>query len=78
MNIQSISKNEKVTIDLSPDDLVIICNAMYCQPDEVKNKKSFCTIYSDMMMARDLCQYGHIDDFCLQNIVKCRKISSNV
>ena len=22
--------------------------------------------------ARDLCQYGHIDDFCLQNIVKCR------
>jgi hypothetical protein len=30
MNIQSISKNEKVTIDLSPDDLVMICNAIYC------------------------------------------------
>lgn len=56
MNIQSISKNEKVTIDLSPEDLVIICNAMYRQPAEVKSKKSFCTIYSDMMMARDLCQ----------------------
>ena len=56
MNIQSISKNEKVTIDLSPDDLVMICNAMYRQPDEVKNKKSFCTIYSDMMMTRDLSQ----------------------
>ena len=25
-----------------------------------------------MMMARDLCQYGHIDDFCLQNIVRYR------
>ena len=24
------------------------------------------------MMARDLCQYGHIDDFCLRNIVQCR------
>lgn len=21
-------------------------------------------------MARDLCQYGHVDDFCLHNIVK--------
>lgn len=41
MNIQSISKNEKVTIDLSPEDLVIICNAMYRQPDEVKSKKVF-------------------------------------
>lgn len=27
---------------------------------------------NDIMMTRDLCQYGHIDDFCLQNIVKCR------
>jgi len=25
-----------------------------------------------MMMARDLCQYGHVDNFCLHNIVKCR------
>jgi hypothetical protein len=41
MNIQSISKNEKVTIDLSPDDLVMICNAMYCQSNEVKSKKVF-------------------------------------
>lgn len=29
-------------------------------------------LYSDMMMARDLCRYGHVDDFCLHNIVKCR------
>lgn len=41
MNIQSISKNEKVTIDLSSDDLVMICNAIYCQPNEVKSKKVF-------------------------------------
>ena len=25
-----------------------------------------------MMMARDICQYGHVDNFCLHNIVKCR------
>ena len=29
-------------------------------------------VHSDMMMARDLCRYGHVDDFCLHNIVKCR------
>ena len=29
-------------------------------------------LYSNMIMARDLCQYGHVDDFCLHNIVRCR------
>ena len=29
------------------------------------------------MMARDLCQYGHVDNFCLSNIVKCRSSIGN-
>ena len=29
------------------------------------------------MMARDLCQYGHVDNFCLSNIVKCRNDIGN-
>ena len=73
MNIQSISKEKRtVTLELDADDLVRICNAMYSQFEAEKDKEKFLELYSDMMMVRDLCQYGHIDNFCLQNIVKCR------
>lgn len=73
MNIQTISKEKrKVTVELTADDLVTICNALYAQSDEKKHYETFMQLYSDMMMARDLCQYGHVDNFCLHNIVKCR------
>ena len=73
MNIQKILKeNREVTVELSADDLVTICNALYAQSGEKKDNNHFMQLYSDMMMARDLCQYGHIDNFCLHNIVKCR------
>ena len=73
MNIQNVSKNEsKATVELSVDDLVIICNALYPQLTENKSKENFLLLYSNMMMVRDLCQYGHVDNFCLHNIVKCR------
>lgn len=73
MNIQNISKKKRnVIVELETDDLVMICNALYSQLEEEKNREPFLQLYSDMMMVRDLCQYGHIDNFCLSNIVKCR------
>ncbi len=73
MNIQSISKRDReVTVELSADDLIIICNALYAKSKEERDNDYFMQLYSDMMMARDLCQYGHVDDFCLHNIVKSR------
>lgn len=73
MNIQNISKKKRnVIVELEADDLVMICNALYSQLEEEKNREPFLQLYSDMMMVRDLCQYGHIDNFCLSNIVKCR------
>ena len=73
MNIQSISKERRtVTLELDADDLVRICNAPPPQFESEKDKEKFLELYSDMMMVRDLCQYGHVDNFCLQNIVKCR------
>ena len=78
MNIQNISKDKReATIELSADDLVIICNALYSQLDEKKSDENFLQLYSDMMMARDICQYGHVDNFCLHNIVKCRNSVEN-
>lgn len=52
--------------------MVIICNVLYAQFEEKKNKVNFLQLYSDMMIARDLCQYDSLDNFCLRNIVKCR------
>lgn len=73
MNIQTISKEKKeVMVELTADDLRIICNALSAQLGEKKYDDIFMQLYSDMMMARDLCQYGHVDDFCLHSIVKCR------
>lgn len=73
MNIQSLSKEERrAIVELNADDSVIICNALYAQFEEKKNKGNFLQLYSDMMIARDLCQYGSLDNFCLRNIVKCR------
>ena len=70
MNIRSISKEDKkAVVALSADELVKICNALYNDnaDDVAKNQ-----LYSEMMIARDICQYGHIDDFCLDRIVECR------
>lgn len=73
MNIHSISKEKRnVIVELDANDLAIICNALYAQLIENKEKENFLQLYSDAMMARDLCQYGHVDNFCLRNIVKCR------
>lgn len=73
MNIQNISKEKRnVIVELEADDLVMICNALYSQLEEKENREPFFQLYSDMMMVRDLCQYGHIDNFCLSNIVKYR------
>lgn len=73
MNIQNISKKDKnVMVELSADELVTICNVLALQHAELKDKESYLQLYSDMALARDLCQYGHVDNFCLTDIVNCR------
>lgn len=73
MNIQSISKTDReVNITLSADELIKLCNIMHAAPEEEKEKEPFLQLYGDLIMARDLCQYGHLDDFSMKSIVKCR------
>lgn len=76
MNIQSISNKDRyVTIQFTASELITLCNAMY---NEIKNEEKvgtsfyFRQLYSDMMIARDLCQYGHIDNFGLAKIIQYR------
>lgn len=72
MNIQNISKKDRaVEIKLSADELVKICNIFY-QTEGRKKDDLYHKLYSELMIARDLCQYGHIDNFCLSEIVKNR------
>ena len=78
MDIKKLSKEERMAIvELSADDLVMICNALYGQYEEKKDNENFSRLYSDMMIARDLCQYGHIDNFCLSRINKSRNAVEN-
>lgn len=71
MNIQNISKeNKKVIVELSSGELVKLCNTLY-KTEENKDDLYY-KLYSELMIARDLCQYGHIDNFSLSGIVKAR------
>lgn len=73
MRINSIdSVSREVTVTLNADELVKICNCMYGTSSENRNN-TFHKLYGDMMLIRDLCQYGHIDNWCLGRIVDCRK-----
>ena len=71
MNIQSISKKDKeVVVTLNADELVRLCNVLYLQ--EKYDDNLHYKLYGNLMIARDLCQYGHIDNFCFERIAECR------
>lgn len=77
MYIQSISTQTKgAVVELSADELVRLCNVLYVQ-DRYSDNLHY-KLYGDMMIARDLCQYGHIDGFCFDRIAECRnKLQTN-
>lgn len=78
MNIQSISKeNANANVTLSASELVLIYNMFHEQLAKEKSNPKFLELYGDLMLARDLCQYGHVDNFCLGGIVKCRNSIGN-
>ena len=71
MNILNISKKDKeVVVALDADELVRLCNVLYTQ--EKYDDNLHYKLYGNLMMARDLCQYGHIDSFCFDRIAECR------
>lgn len=77
MNILNISKKDtEATVILSSDELVKLCNVLYGANEENKDELYY-RLYNELMIARDLSQYGHIDNFCLGNIIKCRNNIGN-
>ena len=73
MNILNISKKDKeVVVTLSSDELVKLSNVLYHAPDEDKNNLYY-QLNSEIIIARDMCQYGHIDNFSLAKIIENRE-----
>ena len=74
MTILSVSKekNESV-IQLNADELVALCNVLYRETRIDPKQAIIYKLYGDLMIARDLSQYGHIDAFCYEKIGACRE-----
>lgn len=73
MNIKNIDKeNCEVVVSLSADELVKLSNVMYCLKEDEHKNGLYYKLYSEIILARDICQYGHIDGFALDRIVKLR------
>ena len=67
MNIQNISKNDReVTVTLSSDELVKLCNVLYYARDKYDGDN----LYHEI-------QYGNIDDTTLSKIIKERAKAAN-
>lgn len=73
MNIISVSKEKnEAIIRLDSAELVELCNVLYHAQGDNK-KKTFYQLYGNMMLARDLSQYGNIDAFSFERIAQCRE-----
>lgn len=64
MKINTIKRNEEVTISLSGSDLKNLC-------DILKNSNYY-ELYADLLIAKDLCNQGYIDNLCLEQVEKAR------
>lgn len=75
MKLLNLSKEkENVTVELSSDELVLLCNCMYYADEQNNLNNQFgYELYADMIAIRDLCQYGHIDGFCFSQMQKYKK-----
>jgi hypothetical protein len=77
MKIYNVLKDKEVVVRLLPDELIKLCNVLYKAPDNEKNKLYY-HLYSELMIVKDLCQYGHIDDFSMKCIVEAREKERNI
>lgn len=72
MRVETVSMERREAIlTLDASELVLLCNALYDFPEEHRDKRYY-KLRSDLMLVRDMSQYGHVDDFCLKRIMECR------
>lgn len=77
MEILKISKTEKeAVVRLSAEEMKVICNVFYKAAGQCEGDPLYHQLYSEMLIANDLAQYGHIDNFCFRQIVKERNLAT--
>lgn len=71
MYINKMNKDKDITITFSRDEICHVCNYMYRggANSEIKGMD----LYSDLTIARDIVDYGHIDSFTLDKAVQMKK-----
>ena len=73
MTIISVSKEKNsAVVQLDSNELVALCNVLYKTTKDDNTKAIIYELYGNLMIARDLSQYGHIDAFCYEKIGACR------
>jgi len=69
MTIKSISMDKGIVdVKLSASELVEICNYIYKAKE---SEKVDSRLYRQMMIARELSQYGHIDELAFESLSEC-------
>ena len=77
MHIEKLSvKDREVTVSLSADEIVKLCNSLHYTPEKQQND-IYHKLYSDLLLMRDICQYGRIDNWGLAK-VEALEISTNI
>lgn len=72
MNIEKIEHDDCVNVTLDTEEVKCLCEALYCAYNE--DNPVFSKLYSELIIARDICLYGHLDDFGIASVVSCKDI----
>lgn len=76
MHIEKLSvKDREVTVRLSADEIVKLCNSLHYTPEKQQND-IYHKLYSDLLLVRDICQYGRIDNWGLAKVVEQRGLDN--
>lgn len=76
MHIEKLSvKDRQVTVSLSADEIVKLCNSLHYAPEKQQND-IYHKLYSDLLLARDICQYGRIDNRGLAKVIEQRGLDN--
>ena len=79
MRINEI-ENKNVNVLLTADELVKLMNVMHFYEEAHKVKlvsdKTFHNLYAQIILAANVCQYGHMDDFATSRYVRHKLITN--
>lgn len=76
MHIEKLSvKDREVTVSLSADEIVKLCNSLHYTPEKQQNN-IYHKLYSDLLLMWDICQYGRIDNWGLAKVVEQRGLDN--